>query len=201
MLSGTDSTCCTGPTGRGIICGSEAECCGGICVIDGTGCSRKCKVGEVLCGGECLPSEGGTCCFSPETNGAICGTGDRCCADGSCVDESIGCASDLQANALAPNASATPPAAVLPAAVPPAMAGPVRAAATIAAAPASPAAQTQPQSCSPGTIWCGDGCLEGDSTSICCKKADGQGMLCGPSPDCCNGLAALGQMSKTDNVV
>jgi len=163
LLGAPESTCCTGATGRGIICGEQSDCCNGICMEKGTGCSRHCTPFEVLCGGVCLPNHGndGTCCVGAAGNGKVCGSGEQCC-EGECIVDGTTCGGG--------NLESAP-------------------------------AEAHALHCPEGKISCGTSCLEGDASSICCHKSNGEGMLCGPSLDCCDSLTALEQLSKSNNMV
>merc|ERR1740121_1030906 len=75
-LAGEDGdTCCTGPSGHGIVCGAGALCCDGLCVVNGTGCASPCGEGLISCGGQCQAANlpGSTCCQGPYGGGMVCG--------------------------------------------------------------------------------------------------------------------------------
>jgi len=173
MLGNSSSTCCLGPTGKGIVCGPDAVCCDGICVADGTGCDSDCAPGLAWCGGACLPlSDDSTCCVGPSGRGIICGPDAQCC-DGFCMPHGKGCSTDAQPQAALPPAQQEKINELL----------------------------VSEKTCGNGYVRCAGECLAGAATSTCCPQPDGKGLLCGPSPDCCEGLSALAQMSKTNYVV
>merc|ERR1712129_198551 len=80
-LAGTaEDQCCLGPTGAGMVCDKTAECCDGVCLAPGTGCSDPCHEGLVRCGGQCLPGNANSlCCEGPTGAGILCQAGSQCC--------------------------------------------------------------------------------------------------------------------------
>jgi len=217
IVGDSSSTCCIGPSGHGIACGANAECCGGVCVADGTGCAQECAPGLKLCGMSCLPgAPSSTCCVGPYGHGIICGQDAQCC-DGICSASGSGCDTLAQPHGIRPvfeTQTSCADGALLCGSQ--CLSGEVGShccpgpnGAAKLCGPLSECCDGAcmiggkgcPGHCGDGFVWCGKECLAGTFNSTCCLESDGKGMLCGPSRDCCSGLAALKQLSKSNFAV
>merc|ERR1719330_56861 len=92
LIGAEAHSCCLGPTGKGMVCEPDAECCDGLCVTNGLGCAAVCAEGTIKCGGQCLVAQPGSkCCLgSFAGNGIICGPDSECC-ESVCVEKGQGC--------------------------------------------------------------------------------------------------------------
>eukprot|EP00405_Crypthecodinium_cohnii_P009139 CAMPEP_0206436476 /NCGR_PEP_ID=MMETSP0324_2-20121206/10502_1 /ASSEMBLY_ACC=CAM_ASM_000836 /TAXON_ID=2866 /ORGANISM="Crypthecodinium cohnii, Strain Seligo" /LENGTH=636 /DNA_ID=CAMNT_0053903641 /DNA_START=48 /DNA_END=1960 /DNA_ORIENTATION=+ len=205
-----EDICCMGPSGSGILCNSDAQCCEGICVMGGQGCSSPCGAGLIKCGGLCLPgSPDAQCCLGASGNGILCGPNSTCC-DGLCMLEGQGCSKtcaegliqcggeclpslDISSNNSSSNNNnnndidATNVAGSC-------CVGPegrgilctpdAECCSGLCMAKGQGCADT----CGEGLVKCGSTCLPGLLTDKCCLNSDGVGLLCDGDDECCDGL-------------
>lgn len=182
-------TCCIGPTGHGIICEPNSECCGGICLTPGLGCAQVCAPGLVRCGEDCLASVSGTkCCENSEGVGVICAESDQCC-DGVCVVNGTGCSDTCSpglvscgGHCLAGTPDDTCCLSPVGTGI---MCDPT---AECCSGFCLPKGQGCAERCGKGMVHCGGQCLVGTEDSSCCEGPSGAGIVCELTAECCSGL-------------
>lgn len=189
MVGTPRDTCCVGPTGGGIICGAEAECCDGVCAINGTGCARHCDPDMIACGGVCLPAEeASSCCRGPTGNGIVCDKDAQCC-DGLCTADGTGCAKTCGPGLVSCGGQCLSGSEKDVCCLGPSGAGIMcGSSAQCCDGVCLQDGQGCAMRCSAGLIQCGGQCLPGDNTSTCCLGPTSAGVLCGPDDTCCGGL-------------
>eukprot|EP00931_Biecheleriopsis_adriatica_P010004 TRINITY_DN1110_c0_g1_i1.p1 TRINITY_DN1110_c0_g1~~TRINITY_DN1110_c0_g1_i1.p1 ORF type:complete len:182 (-),score=32.80 TRINITY_DN1110_c0_g1_i1:71-616(-) len=81
-----DAHCCLNERNVGILCGKDALCCHGLCMLNGTGCSDDCLPGMIRCGGTCMVGAADSqCCLGKSGKGIVCGHKAQCTEDGLCL--------------------------------------------------------------------------------------------------------------------
>lgn len=183
-----DAKCCEIPSGGGIVCENDAECCNGVCVRKGEGCAEECHFGLVKCGNQCVPAGSGKCCVGSSGDGIVCNADDECC-DGVCILKGEGCAAECRPGtikcggycmAAGPNATCCE--------------GPeghgivCAAGAECCSGVCMAAGYGCAEECAPGLIRCGGLCMAGTPEDKCCEGPGGHGIVCEGTSECCDGF-------------
>lgn len=189
IVGSKQDQCCVGSTGAGIVCDPAAACCGGVCMVNGTGCDDSaCAPGLVSCGGQCLAGdEADTCCIGPSGNGIICDHGSQCC-DGICLQAGQGCAKPCGDGLVKCGGQCLPGSPSDQCCLGPTGHGIMcQASAECCEGVCMADGEACAKTCAPGLIHCGGDCLAGQPGDQCCIGPTGKGITCEASAQCCGG--------------
>lgn len=200
-----DSSCCLGPSGDGIVCGEDAECCGGVCLTEGTPCTLEggmqfreaegileCSPGMVPCGGVCMVGDPeDVCCIGPSGYGLVCGKHAVCC-DGVCARNGTTCDPDCNEGLISCGGTCLAGAASDECCVGPDGRGILCHEGAECCHGVCMAKGTGcAEECAEGFVKCGGQCIAGKDDDTCCLSPTGAGIMCDAGSICCDGVCVL----------